>query len=282
MARIRSVHPGLFTDEAFVSLSMPARMLLIGIWTEADDHGVFEWKPITLKMKVFPADSVDVAALLKELVAANHIKMTSVSGKNYGIVRNFRKYQRPKSPSYVHPFLPEWGNYIGLKPTEGETQAVELEALPPNGEITPQMEDEGGEEGKEEGLEKKDPPALASAIAAAIAPVVFEKFWEAYPKRDGANPKEPCRKKFSAAVKSGENPDEIIAAAGKYAAEIRTSGQAGTQFVARALTWLNEKRWKDYQALPGDAERQAQMDADMRARGYDWVNGAWAKKTEAA
>jgi hypothetical protein len=33
MPRIRSVHPGLFTDEAFVTVSMAARVLLIGVWT---------------------------------------------------------------------------------------------------------------------------------------------------------------------------------------------------------------------------------------------------------
>jgi hypothetical protein len=29
-----------------------ARLLLIGIWSEADDRGVFEWKPATLKMRL--------------------------------------------------------------------------------------------------------------------------------------------------------------------------------------------------------------------------------------
>ena len=67
MSRIRSVHPGLFTDEAFVGVSMAARVLLIGIWTEAWDDGVFEWKPITLKMKIFPADAVDTGALLEDM-----------------------------------------------------------------------------------------------------------------------------------------------------------------------------------------------------------------------
>src|SRR4051794_19179480 len=38
-ARIRSIHPRLFTDEAFVSCLPLARLLLLGIWTEADDHG---------------------------------------------------------------------------------------------------------------------------------------------------------------------------------------------------------------------------------------------------
>lgn len=32
MARIRSVHPGLYTDEAFMTLSMAARVLIVGLW----------------------------------------------------------------------------------------------------------------------------------------------------------------------------------------------------------------------------------------------------------
>ena len=57
MARIRSVHPGIWTDEAFLSCDPLARLLFIGIWTDADDHGAFEWKPIGLKLKLLPADN---------------------------------------------------------------------------------------------------------------------------------------------------------------------------------------------------------------------------------
>ena len=32
MARIRSIHPGIWTDEAFVELSALARLLYIGLW----------------------------------------------------------------------------------------------------------------------------------------------------------------------------------------------------------------------------------------------------------
>ncbi|OSJ19761.1 hypothetical protein BST63_01165 [Bradyrhizobium canariense] len=63
-ARIRSIHPRLFTDEAFVSCLPLARLLLLGIWTEADDHGVFEWKPRTLKMRLLAGDQAEVADLL--------------------------------------------------------------------------------------------------------------------------------------------------------------------------------------------------------------------------
>ncbi len=55
MARIRSIHPGLWTDEAFVSLTPYARLLFMGIWTECDDMGSFEWSPLKLKMRLLPA-----------------------------------------------------------------------------------------------------------------------------------------------------------------------------------------------------------------------------------
>ena len=54
MARIRSVHPGLWTDEAFVSVSMTARLLAIGLWNQCDDQGAFEWKPIQTQDAPFP------------------------------------------------------------------------------------------------------------------------------------------------------------------------------------------------------------------------------------
>ena len=113
MARIRSVHPGLFTDESFVSVSMPARMLAIGIWTECDDQGAFAWKPITLKMKLMAADAVDVAALMEELRAAGIVMSYDVGGKRYGLVRNFCKYQRPKKPNSVYPIPADLKAYAG-------------------------------------------------------------------------------------------------------------------------------------------------------------------------
>ena len=81
MARIRSVHPDLFIDEAFCALSPHARLLCIGIWTVCDDHGIFEWKPFGMKISLLPVDSVDVPALLDEMVAQNQIKKFEIDGK---------------------------------------------------------------------------------------------------------------------------------------------------------------------------------------------------------
>ena len=153
MARIRSIHPGFFTDEAMVTLSPQAQVFLFGIWTQCDDQGVFEWKPITLKMRVLPAANVDVSTLLSELESADAIKKVERGGAQYGLVRNFRKYQRPKSPNAIHPMCPEWRNYVGLTATNGETAGDNEDPFPEKGEIPPQME-EGGEERKGEEEEK--------------------------------------------------------------------------------------------------------------------------------
>src|SRR6185312_5960486 len=154
MSRIRSVHPGLFTDEAFVALSPAARLLLIGIWTEADDHWVFEWKPLSLKMRIFPADNFDVEQLLAEIESRDQIKCFTCDNRSFGVIRNFCKYQRPKKPTYRYSLPDEYGTYVGLK-----TQASPPvpHQFPTSTEKSPQMEDGGGREGgrKKESKEER-------------------------------------------------------------------------------------------------------------------------------
>jgi hypothetical protein len=81
MARIRSVHPGLWTDPDFVALSLAARLFFIGLWNEADDYGVFEWKPLALKMRLAAGDAVDAGALLEEIATAGRIERLERGGK---------------------------------------------------------------------------------------------------------------------------------------------------------------------------------------------------------
>lgn len=94
-------------DEEFVTGSPLARLLAIGVRNFADDNGVFEWKPLKLKMQILPADNCDIAELLDELVQCNQISRFEVDGKPYGINRNFTKYQKPKKPNGYYPFPPE-------------------------------------------------------------------------------------------------------------------------------------------------------------------------------
>lgn len=146
MARIRSIHPGLFTDEAFMTASAHARLLIIGIWCEAWDDGVFEWKPLTLKARLFPADMVSVADLLSELAALEFVQQFEADGKKFGIIRNFQKYQRPKKPNSSGKLPPNLSEYAGSSHRGSEPVPNQSDT---GGGKSPQMEDVGCREGEE-------------------------------------------------------------------------------------------------------------------------------------
>lgn len=147
MSRIRSIHPGFFTDENVVSVGMEARLCILGLGIEADDKGVFEWKPKRLKMRLFPADAVDMVALLDELVSENLIMRYEIDGKEFGAIRNFRKFQRPKTPNDLHPAPDHIRKYVGLEVIVSEKEPPKLPQFPLLGEMYHQMEDEGEGEG---------------------------------------------------------------------------------------------------------------------------------------
>jgi hypothetical protein len=150
VARIRSIHPSLFTDEHYMALTFPARELLKGLWCESDDQGIFEWKPLTLKARLMPADNVDMMALLLELEDGNFIRPFDHDGKRLGAVRNFRRFQRPKKPNAVHYMPVEFRTYVGLKADGSPPDADKTDEVPPKGERSPQMEDGGGRMVREE------------------------------------------------------------------------------------------------------------------------------------
>lgn len=267
MARIRSIHPALFTDEAFASLSMAARVLLLGLWTEADDQGVFDWKPVTLKMRIMPVDNVSVPDLLLELEGWNAVKQFSQDGREFGAIRNFCKFQRPKTPKYRNLKSAEIRNYVASAYPISETTEPEPEPFPQKVETPPQME-EGGDKGREGVKESSPTPSAPSSSD-------FERFKAAYPKRDGANPWQPAEKKFRALAKTGVDPEIMIAAASSLAREESARGNVGTKFIPQAITWLNQQRFQD-QAVSSFDAGEGPIDWDAICATYTKL-GIWSK-----
>lgn len=116
MARIRSVHPGLWTDEAYMEMTMTARAAWPALWTVCDDRGVFDWKPKGLKAAIFPADAVDFAPILDEWRALGVVCLVEIEGKPCGLVKNFCKFQSPKFPSYRYELTEEMLKFVKWKP----------------------------------------------------------------------------------------------------------------------------------------------------------------------
>jgi hypothetical protein len=253
MSRIRSVHPGFFRDENLVPCSSFARLLYIGLGVEADDKGIFEWKPLQLKMTIFPADGVDVGELLAELVAAGNVKRFEVGGKAFGAIRNFRKYQRPKTPNDVHPMPDDIAEYVAF-PRKAETEAGEPAPFPPEGEKSPQMEDGGW---RVEEKNTSPPPVLESEGAR----VSFEDVLEAYPENPSAS-ETKARAEFER-TKPADRP-VILAAAirtskwlAQDSAERGRSVDEGLRFVTHLATWLKEGKWRDAANLPLKGEKSS-------------------------
>lgn len=244
MSRIRSVHPGFFRDENLVACSAFARLLFIGIGIEADDKGIFEWKPVTLKMTVFPGDNVDVAALLDELVKAGNVIRFEVSGKSYGAIRNFRKFQRPKTPNDVYPMPDDVAEYVAF-PRKGEMTPADAPSFPQKEEIAPQMEDGGWKMEEEEQL----PPPVLEPEAPRGARDLFVELVEAYPDHPQSS-ESAARLAFSKL--KPEDQTKAVAAAertAKWAAqEAEERGRtldAQLRYSKPLAKWLAEGGWKD-------------------------------------
>jgi hypothetical protein len=269
MARIRSIHPGLFTDELFAGLSMAARVLLLGLWTEADDQGVFDWKPVTLKMRLMPVDNVDVPSLLLELEQADLIRRFEQDARGFGAIRNFCKYQRPKTPKYRDLKSADLRNYVASKYPITETTGPEPAPFPKKVEMSPQME-EGGDK-REEVKESTQPIAKATAECSR-----FEEFWKDYPKRDGDNPRKPAEKKFNALVKTGVDPEVMISGARQASADARARGIYSTKYVPQAIKWLNDQRFHDYAVAAASSSSSEEVNWDAICLTYKKL-GLWSK-----
>src|ERR1041385_5061356 len=95
MARARNIKPGFFTNEELVELPFSTRLLFIGLWTEADRAGRMEDKPKRIKMKLFPADDIDVDTALQQLHDKGFLLRYEANGERYIQILAFDKHQNP-------------------------------------------------------------------------------------------------------------------------------------------------------------------------------------------
>jgi len=177
MSRIRSVHPGLWTDERFVSLSIPARLLFIGLWNECDDQGSFAWSPITIKMRLAPIDPIDVAALLAEMTSQGVVIQYEVAGRQYGAVRNFCRFQRPNKPNSTYPQPPEVQEWVSSDARAKGGGSQPEGDLFSSGTGKSGQRERRGEEGKgKEGMgEDESAPGRATVLPEDFTPVLTDR-----------------------------------------------------------------------------------------------------------
>ena len=103
MARIRTVKPDLFGSYTMAQVSVEARYLFIGLFTEADDEGLLLDSPKRLAGAIFPHDEkVTVAKVerwLAELEKVRSIVRFEAEDGRYVYIPTWLQHQRISHPS---------------------------------------------------------------------------------------------------------------------------------------------------------------------------------------
>lgn len=256
MARIRSIHPGLCTDEAYMEMSIVAKAAWPLLWTACDDHGAFDWKPKGLKAAILPADNVDMLAILEEWKSLGVIRLVEIDGKPCGLVKNFCRFQSPKFPSYRYEITEDMLKFVAWKPKKSgkadtsddddsgsTTEEPDAQPNPPtpilpqgsgsSAVALPHGEERRGEESKER---KKE---LATLVARGDDG--FEAFWQAYPRKVGKG----------AVIRMWPGIMKKTSVTAVLMAISTQSFDHRERFIPHPATWLNQERWLD-EAQTGD------------------------------
>jgi hypothetical protein len=101
MARIRTIKPDFWTDSLMVQLDPLTRLLYIGMWSAADDHGALPDEPERLAMEVMPReDPWAVEARIDLLIACGRLsRMLCDDATSFLLIDKWLLHQRVDKPS---------------------------------------------------------------------------------------------------------------------------------------------------------------------------------------
>lgn len=223
MGRIRTIKPEFPQSESIGKLSRDARLLFVQLWTIVDDEGRARAASRMLASLLYPYDDDAVHLIdgwMDELEQNRMVRRYEVDGSKYLEIVKWLDHQKIDKPSKSR-----------LPPFVEASRSLSNIPEPSPADLGPRTMEEDH--------------SLSVADAAEPCVSRFDEFWEVFPKRDGPNPRKPAEQKFCALVKTGVDPDLLIAAVKQLAADQTRRGNVGTRFVPQAITWLSEERWAD-------------------------------------
>lgn len=256
MARARNIKPGLFKNEILGVADPLLTILFQSLWCLADREGRLEDRPLRIKAETFPyREGLDVNGYLTELARLGFISRYSVSGCSYIQVLNFAKHQNPHNTEKKSE-IPEMSEEsvscaltVSTPLNNGTSRADSLNLIPDPLVLKPSS------------------PAVAERQKRAEKTVhdeSFEQAWAAYPKRPGAS-KTDALKAWTARIKEGSRPEDMIAGVHRYAEYIRKSSTDPTYIKQPATFFGPGKHYEADWAFAGKPNGPAQNDKFMVA-----------------
>ena len=252
MARSRNLKPDFFENEELVECEFWVRLLFAGLWTLSDREGRLEDRPKRIKMKIFPADNVDVEKGLSDLSAKGFVRRYEVENIKIIQVVNFLKHQKPHHQEKKSTLPPEPPSHQGAskdvrsRPDSLNTDSLNTDSLNKNICVESSTLDEPQNENfklePEEPPDKPDQPNEKKLIFAELQNH-FERFWAAGMRKVG---KKSAWAAFERVYKTlgredWENFTEFLVLDVKKRLDL---GQLGFDQM-HPTTYLNGERWTD-------------------------------------
>jgi hypothetical protein len=233
MARGRVITPDFWTDGNMIGMSAFARLFYIGLWNFAYcDKGHLPDDALGLKLKILPADPVDAAELLAEVMDAGRVVRVEADEKTYLWMPSFAPWQ--KTDPRWKTRCPACAHQDSLKLTETLVSYAESHLSSALRE-----EKRTREERREE---KKD---LVQATPSRMLESEFAEWWKAYPRKQA---KPDALKAFKAARKT-TSLDTLTKGAQAYAL-LNLGGDRSK--VKMPAGWLRSERWADEDQIAAD------------------------------
>lgn len=249
MSRWFRHYAGMMRDEKLVGAAIRAKQPIervVWVWgailesaSEINDGGKYEFDAMEVAY-FLRADEADIRAVLDALTAAGRLAE--------GVVVNWsaRQFQSDRSAPRQAAYRERKRSRDG----DGDNQQTSGDGVvtsPERHRDAPDTETETNTETER----KKD----SSPVAKATRPQAkFDEFWQERPRRKGDDPRKPAEDQFFRLVKSGEDPDAIIAGAKLARVAYASEGKLNTEFVPQAVKWLRDRRYRDFAEAAKPAE----------------------------
>ena len=121
MARKRMIDPTIWQDEEFGKLSPKARLLFIGLFSNADDEGRIRANSAYVKSTIFMYDTMSLskaASLINEIASTmSGVKYYEVDGNQYIQLIKWEEYQKQHKDRIQASTLPPYQKYVSDHPT---------------------------------------------------------------------------------------------------------------------------------------------------------------------
>ncbi len=101
----------------------------------------------------------------------------------------------------------------------------------------------------------------------------FEAAWKAYPKREGANPKNKALSSWNARRKEGVSTEDMMQGVIRYAAYCTVKGSIGTEYVMQAQRFFGKGReYENVWSVPSGGKPRPPAGPDFHSGDTSWAD----------